>query len=312
MAIISSCYTVKEICEIFLISRQAYYQQQKRAVRERYQEEIVLQFVYEVRKRQTKIGGRKLYERLKPGFNDLEYSLGRDKFFKILRDNDLLIHRKRKYVTTTNSSHRFRVYKNLIKGLIVSRPGQVIVGDITYIETEEGFMYLALLTDVYCRRIIGYDISESLAVEGSIRSLKMAIKVIGDVKGMIHHSDRGVQYCCREYVRILKEKQISISMAEKGNPYENAIAERVNGILKIEFLLDQRYRSKTEAKQSSIEAIKIYNEERPHMSLGYLTPEEKYQEYQTMRLKENSREHELTTVGLRPPSVSSCSKGSRN
>jgi len=201
----------------------------------------------------------------------------------------------------------------LIKGLIVNRPGEVIVGDITYIDTEEGFMYLALLTDVYCRKIIGYDISESLTAEGSIRSLQMALKALktnGEVKGTIHHSDRGFQYCCYQYVKILKENEVRISMAEKGNPYENAIAERVNGILKIEFLLDQKFSTRQEAKYSTKEAIKIYNEERPHMSIGYLTPEEKFEKYQRKTIKKIFREHELTPVGLRPSSVNSCSNRS--
>jgi transposase InsO family protein len=310
LVIISSCYSVKQVCEIFGISRQAYYQQQQRVIREKYQEEIVLQFVYGIRKRQTKIGGRKLYERLKSEFIAIGFRLGRDRFFMILRENNLLIQRKKKYITTTNSSHRFRVYTNLIKGLVVKSPGEVIVGDITYIDTEEGFMYLALLTDIYCRKIIGYDISESLSVEGSIRSLQMAIetlKAIGEMKETIHHSDRGVQYCCYQYVKILKINKVRISMAEKGNPYENAIAERVNGILKIEFLLDQKFSTKQEAKYSTKEAIKIYNEERPHMSLDYLTPEEKFEKYQRERLKKIFIENELTPVGLRPPSVSSFS-----
>lgn len=260
----------------------------------------------------TKLGGRKLYSILNLEFEQLGFCLGRDKFFNILRNNDLLIQRKRKYVVTTNSNHSFRIYGNLIKEVIVSRPGEVLVGDITYISTKEGFMYLALLTDVYCRKIIGYDISDSLTVEGSIRALRMAIKVIGKAQGSIHHSDRGVQYCCHEYVKILKDNEIQISMAEKGNPYENAIAERLNGILKTEFLLDQRFPTKLDAKYSSVEAIKIYNRERPHMSLGNKTPEEKYREYELAEAQEIFRENELTPVGLRPPSVSSFSNSSRH
>lgn len=305
-------YTVKNISLIFGISRQAYYQQAKRIIKERYQEEIIIQLVCAKRKRMTKLGGRKLYSILNREFEQLGFCLGRDKFFNILRNNDLLIQRKRKYVVTTNSNHSFRIYGNLIKEVIVSRPGEVLVGDITYISTKEGFMYLALLTDVYCRKIIGYDISDSLTVEGSIRALRMAIKVIGKAQGSIHHSDRGVQYCCHEYVKILKDNEIQISMAEKGNPYENAIAERLNGILKTEFLLDQRFPTKLDAKYSSVEAIKIYNQERPHMSLGNKTPEEKYREYELAEVQENFSENELTPVGLRPPSVSSFSNSSRH
>lgn len=304
--------SIEKICLTFEISRQSYYQHEKRVIRERYQEEIVLQLVYSKRKRLVKLGGRKLYYALKIEFEGLGFRLGRDKFFNILRDNNLLVECRRKYVITTNSHHRFRIYTNLIKELVITRPGEVIVGDITYIKTGEGFMYLALLTDVYCRKIIGYDISDSLSVEGSIRALKMALKTIGNVQGTIHHSDRGIQYCCYEYVNILKDNKLKISMAEKGNPYENAIAERVNGILKIEFLLDQRFSTRVEAKYSSIEAINIYNEERPHLSLGYMTPEQKYQEYKQNSLTGILKEYELTSVGLRPPSVSSYSKRSRD
>jgi len=281
IVLIQAGYTIGNVCLFFGISRQAYYQQQKIFIRERYQEEIILQLVCSIRKKQTKAGGRKLYKILQGEFLELGFRLGRDKFFNILRNNNLLVECKKKYVITTNSHHRFRIYTNLIKELYVNRPGQVIVGDITYLRTEEGFVYLALLTDVYCRKIIGYDISESLSVEGSIRALRMALRSIGRLKCSIHHSDRGIQYCCDDYIKILKHNQIQISMAEKGNPYENAIAERVNGILKIEFLLDQKFRCKLDARYSSIEAIKIYNQERLHMSLGYKTPEAMYNDYET-------------------------------
>ena len=281
----NSSYTIKEVCINFEISRQSYYQYQKRVVTEIYEEEIIIQLICEKRKRLVKIGGRKLYKSLQPKLKELGFRVGRDRLFEIMRKNDLLIENKKKYVVTTNSSHRFRIYGNLIKGVEVSTPGEIMVGDITYIETYEGYMYLALLTDIYCRKIMGYDISESLSAEGSIRALKMALKNRINWKSCIHHSDRGIQYCCNDYIRILKENEIKISMAEKGNPYENAIAERVNGILKTEFLLDQRFRKKREARAFTIEAIKIYNDERPHMSLGYLTPEEKYQEYQQKVVK---------------------------
>ena len=193
-----------------------------------------------------------------------------------MRENGLLVDRKKKYVKTTNSEHRFRVYTNLIKEIKIVRINQVIVSDITYISTEEGYMYLALITEMYSRMIIGYDVSESLSIEGSLRALRQAIKKISQTEGMIHHSDRGIQYCSNDYTKLLKIRRIKISMAEKGNPYENAVAERVNGILKIEFLLDQRFRTKAEARRFVREAIKIYNEERPHMSIGYEIPAERY------------------------------------
>ena len=271
------CYRIEDICLVHGITRQSYYQWKKREIRQYYQEEIVLQLVHEKRKRQPKVGTRKLYYMLKNKFKDMGFIVGRDRLFKILENNGLLVKRKRKYAITTNSSHRFRIYTNLIKGMVALGPNQVIVGDITYIETEQGFVYLALLTDLYSRKIIGYDLSKSLSIEGSLRALAMVLKQVKQTEGMIHHSDRGVQYCCNAYTKKLKDKGVSISMAEKGNPYENAVAERVNGILKIEFLLDQRFKTMEQAKASVKESIQIYNEERPHMSLGYMTPSEKYQ-----------------------------------
>ena len=271
-------YNVEEICLVHGISRQSYYQWKKREIKENYEEEIVLQLVQEKRKRQTKVGGKKLYKMLRITFKEMEFRLGRDRLFNILRDNGLLVKRKRKYIRTTNSNHRFWVYENLIKEVKVDHPNQILVGDITYLQTEEGFLYLALLTDVYSRKIVGYDVGESLSIEGSLRALKMALSGVTKKKGMIHHSDRGIQYCSNDYTKLLQKNGIKISMAEKGNPYENAIAERVNGILKIEFLLEQRFRLKQEARESVKEAIKIYNEERLHMTIGYITPAEKYEE----------------------------------
>ncbi len=152
----------------------------------------------------------------------------------------------------------------------------MIVADITYIDTREGFIYLALLTDVFSRKIVGYDVSDSLAVEGSLRALKMALPEVADPKALIHHSDRGVQYCCYAYTDLLQLKGVRISMGEKGNPYENALAERVNGILKLEFLLDQVFPTKAIAREATRESIHIYNFERPHSSIGLRTPAQKF------------------------------------
>lgn len=232
----------------------------------------------EKRKRQPKIGGKKLHWMLKKDLEKLNYKVGRDKFFKILGENQLLIYRKRRYAKTTNSRHRFRVYNNLITNLEIERINQVFVCDITYLRREGGFIYLALVTDLYSRKIVGYSVSESLSTEISIAALKMALKGVLEPGRLIHHSDRGVQYCSGKYTEILKGKGIKISMGERGNPYENAVAERVNGILKEEFLLEQRFRTLREAKIAVKESIQIYNEERPHMSIEYKTPSEKYEE----------------------------------
>jgi putative transposase len=151
-----------------------------------------------------------------------------------------------------------------------------LVSDITYIRLKGGFSYLFLVTDIYSRKIVGYNLDTSLGVTGAIAAIKMAIKGVNTIEGIIHHSDRGIQYCSDNYVKLLKKKGIKISMGEAGNPYENAIAERVNGILKNEFYLNEIFTNYQDAKRATEEAIKIYNNLRPHMSIGYMTPSKKY------------------------------------
>jgi transposase InsO family protein len=221
------------------------------------------------------IGGRKLYWLLKDEIRANHVKVGRDKFFKILRLANLLIRRKKSYVRTTNSNHRFRKYDNLIKDLTVKRPDELYEGDITYINTEEGYCYLAHIEDHYSRKILGSNVSDSLSVEGVQNALRSAIRS-KELNGTIHHSDRGLQYCCNEYTKILTKHGMQISMSEKGNPYENAVAERINGILKYEFMLNQTFKTKAEAIKATNEAIETYNNLRPHMSIGYLTPNQMY------------------------------------
>lgn len=217
-----------------------------------------------------RLGGRKLLHKVRE--RDLKY--GRDKFFELLRENNLLVKRLRSYHQTTNSRHWLRKYPNLIKGIKSADVEQIWVSDITYLQTEEGFTYLSLITDSYSRKIVGYDLSESLKAEGAIRALKMAIKDRRTDNPTIHHSDRGLQYCSEEYQRLLKENSIISSMTENSDPYENALAERMNGILKTEFFLDIKFPSKELAEKAVKEVIEIYNTKRPHCSLKMKTPEE--------------------------------------
>lgn len=270
-------YTVDQLCGVHGVSRQAYYQHLQAEAILHYEEEIVIQLVQKIRYRQPRIGARKLLYLLQPDFDKAGFKLGRDCFFNMLRENEMLIKHKKKY-HTTDSNHPFRRYSNLIIGLDISRRDQVFVADITYLDTLEGFLYLALVTDVASRKIVGYDVSDSLSVEGSLRALKMGLSNVKDSSSLIHHSDRGVQYCCYIYTGLLNDHRVKISMGEKGNPYENAIAERVNGILKLEFLLDRVFLNKLIAKEATHEAIHIYNDERPHGSIGLLTPAQKYEE----------------------------------
>lgn len=267
---------LNQICKILGISRQGYYKGRSRKDRKLLQEDIILKLVRYQRIKLPMLGGKKLYKKLAPEFKKMGIELGRDKFFEILRRNSQLIRRKKRYTKTTNSSHRFRIYDNLIKDIKPTKPDQIYVSDITYIPSDEGFGYLPIITDLYSRKIVGYDFSDSLNFEGSIRALKMAISGKNNLSGMIHHSDRGIQYCSNIYTELLTKNGIRISMSEKGNPYENAVAERVNGILKEEFMLGQTFRTMSDARKAVKEAIESYNELRPHMSIDYMTPNQKY------------------------------------
>lgn len=198
--------------------------------------------------------------------------IGRDRLFWIMKKEGLLVKRKKSYLRTTNSRHRFRVHKNIIKAKEIISSNQVYVADITYLKTREGYCYLSLLTDKYSRKIVGYHLSRNLGVEGSLRALKMAIKGIDKSKDVIHHSDRGLQYCSNIYTKELNKNGIRISMTEENHVYENALAERVNGILKNELLIGSQYLEYSQVVKQVDEAIKIYNHERLHLSLNYKTP----------------------------------------
>jgi transposase InsO family protein len=220
-------------------------------------------------------GGKKLYWILKPELVGSEIKIGRDKFFDILRNRDLLVEHKRRYIRTTNSYHRFYTYKNLVRETVINKPNQVVVSDITYLRVKGmKFMYLFLITDAYSRKIVGWHLSKSLAIEGAIEALKMALKQCSVTSGLIHHSDRGIQYCSKDYIKLLQEYNARISMTEQNHCYENALAERVNGILKDEFLLDEEFENHKIALKAVEQAIKIYNKYRPHWSINLLTPEQ--------------------------------------
>lgn len=226
------------------------------------------------RKLLPQLGGRKLYFKLTKDLAQLDENIGRDKFFDILRNNELLIKRKKKYVSTTESHHRFHKHKSLIKGIAIDRPNRVYVSDITYIRLAGGgFVYLFLITDAFSRKIVGWHLSESLGIEGAIKALKMALKQCPDTAKLIHHSDRGIQYCSGDYTKLLIKNEVGISMTEQNHCYENSLAERVNGILKQEFLLDSEFRDQKITRRAVKQGISSYNELRPHLSLDYQTPE---------------------------------------
>jgi len=267
------------LCELFGKSRQAYYQQIKYNYKEALKTEILLQLVQKERKLMPRIGGRKLLYKIQPYLTD-ELYLGRDSFFDFLREHGLLIKKRRFRVKTTNSKHWLRKYPNLIRDFIPTGPHQLWVSDITYIETIDGFVYLSLITDAYSRKIIGWALGETLEAKHSVVALQMALKQLPRLTSNVyHHSDRGVQYCCEEYVRILKKNNFNISMTENGDPLENAIAERVNGILKDEWLNLIKFKTKQEVEIELRKIIHIYNTQRPHSSINMFTPEQAhYQE----------------------------------
>jgi len=253
-------------------SRQAYYQQKKQIEKESLQYGILINEVLEIRKTQKRLGCRKLIHKLDPFMDQHQIVIGRDAFFDLLSGHNLLVRkRKRRKPITTFSDHWMRKYPNLIEGFYPTAPNQLWVSDITYIVVGNGFAYLSLITDAYSRKIVGFYLSKDLSAEGCIRALEMALDNNPILGRLIHHSDRGSQYCCSDYVKILNDNFIKISMTQNGDPRENAIAERVNGILKDE-LLDKSHLNYKEAIRNVSIAISIYNHQRPHGSIDYLTP----------------------------------------
>jgi len=255
------------ICGLFGKSRQGY-------------SAIIIEKVQQIRATQKRVGTRKLQQMMSVSLQQQGISIGRDKLFDLLASNRLLIRqRKRRRPATTDSNHPFRKYPNLIKGLEVKYANQVWVSDITYLSlSATRFCYLSLITDVYSRKIVGYCLYPSLKKEGPLAALNMALQTRNSsvYYKTIHHSDRGLQYCSREYIALLGNNDIGISMTENGDPAENAIAERVNGILKSEFLLDRQFTSYKEANIAVQQAVQTYNLLRIHSSRNYLTPQQAY------------------------------------
>jgi putative transposase len=233
---------------------------------------MILKLIHKERRYQPKIGGKKLYKLLTEDLQQLNKAIGRDKFFDLLAKHGLLVKRKKKYVKTTQSWHYYHKYKNQLKQRHLWGAHQAYVSDITYLRTRKGFVYLFLQTDAYSRVITGWHLSDSLGIDGAIAALRMTLKQCPDPLKVIHHSDRGIQYCCKEYVGLLHEHKMTISMTEENHCYENAMAERVNGILKQEFLLDEEFADKASAFKAVKQAIATYNTRRPHWSLNLRTP----------------------------------------
>jgi len=263
-------------CRSFGVTRQAYYQHFWNAQALGIEQELVIKEVLAIRKDHKRLGTRKMLVKLDGFLHRHAIKMGRDALFDLLADHGLLVKRLRKYVHTTRSTHWLRKWPNLIKGMAINKPGQVWVSDITYFKTgKEGYVYITLITDAYSHKIMGHHLSTDLETASCIQALHMAVHNEGKVtKGLIHHSDRGVQYCSNAYVELLQEHGIAISMTENGDPLENAIAERINGILKQEYLDQWNLTTMAETVVALDRAVLLYNSDRPHNSIANHTPDE--------------------------------------
>ena len=262
-------------CCLLGITRQAYYQHFWNEEASSFEQELILAEVKRIRRLQPVIGGRKLYAMLQSFLLEHQIKMGRDALFDLLAAHQLLIRKKKRRVTTTQSFHWFRKHPNLIRNIIPLHKNHICVSDITYYKTTTGFVYISFITDAYSRKIVGYHVADTLEAIHTIRALEMALnQASGPLTDLIHHSDRGVQYCCADYVNLLQDKHIAISMTENGDPLENAIAERVNGIIKEEFLNHYSLKNQSEVMKILNQSVTTYNTIRPHMSCSMLTPED--------------------------------------
>lgn len=262
--------TIQGLCRLEGISRQGYYRGRRRRQRQALAAETILEAVREQRRVQPRVGTRKLQHLLARG----GVQVGRDRLFELLREHQLLVERKRGKVRTTYHNPALPVYRNLLYALEPTRPHQVWVSDLTYVDTDEGFVFLFLITDLYSRRIVGWNAGAEAQAGESVKALRQALASLPAGRWPIHHSDRGSQYCCHEYVAVLQARGLSISMTEQNHCYENCYAERVNGILKNEFNLDHTFRNRAQARTAIAQAIHTYNTRRPHCSLELRTPDE--------------------------------------
>lgn len=296
-------------CRLLGVTRQAHYQHGWQAQASSVEHELVLQRVHAIRRAHKRMGGRKLHELLEPFLLEHSIKMGRDALFDLLADHRLLVKRLRTRVITTRSSHWLRKWPNLIKGMTPARTGQIWVSDITYLHTRtEGVVYITLITDAYSHRIMGYHLAADLEAVSSLEALRMAIAHAAVPEGLIHHSDRGVQYCSHKYVELLQQHGIRISMTENGDPLENAVAERLNGIIKQEYLDLGRVDTVEEARMELDRTVALYNTQRPHASISMFTPDEvhhgslsvarTWKNYYPKRSTVNPGQDEPTTVNL--------------
>jgi putative transposase len=258
------------------LTRQAYYQHYINVEEMTIEHDLIIQEVVEIRKNHKKMGTRKLYEKLQFFMVEHRIKMGRDALFDLLNSHQLLVKKRKRKISTTMSYHRFHKYPNLIRNFVPTAPNQLWVSDITYWKLVDKHAYISFITDVYSHKIVGYQVAETLEAIESIQALQMAFLALDGAEchlsTLTHHSDRGVQYCSHDYVKLLKEKQVKISMTENGDPLENAVAERINGIIKGEYLENYDITNIIDAKELLKNVVILYNNDRPHMSIGNLTP----------------------------------------
>lgn len=260
------------LCKRVDMTRQNYYAVRHLRQRREVDEGMIVELVKRERRMQPRLGGRKLLHLLRPELTEAGVEVGRDRFFEVLAEAELLVLPKRGTPRTTNSRHSLPVFSNLLAGKELKGSNEAWVSDLTYIRTDEGMLYAALITDAYSRKIVGAHISDSLEAEGCLRALDQALGELPVGKNPIHHSDRGCQYCCHEYVERLQARGLPISMTQIMHCYENAQAERINGILKQEYEMDRTFRTKGQAKAAFEQAVWLYNHRRPHLGLNYRFP----------------------------------------
>lgn len=273
------------MCGLFGYSKQAFYKQISSQKKKSIKTSKIKSMVLEQRAIMPRLGTRKLHYILKGKLKEEGLSIGRDRLFDLLRSEDLLISRRKSYTKTTNSRHWMKKYPNIVKDIDITRPEQLWVADITYILTKGKPLYLHLITDAYSKQIMGAELSHSLSTDSTIKALRSALnKRRYPEQELIHHSDRGLQYCSAAYIKILNKHDIKISMTENSDPYENAIAERINGILKDEFGLGGIQDNAPGIRPWVKQSVDIYNELRPHLSCQMLTPIQMH-EQNTIKLK---------------------------
>ena len=252
--------------------RQNFYRVKRRRSQAAVDEELIVNLVRRERQLQPRIGGRKLRVLIRKELQRAGVSIGRDRFFEVLRRHDLLIPRPTRRARTTESRHSFAIYGNLLKDLVVTAPHQAWVCDLTYIRTEQGFLYLSHIMDAFSRKVVGYDIGDTLEASGCLNALRQALRQLPEGSHPVHHSDRGIQYCCHEYVGVLQARKLRISMTEENHCYENAMSERLNGTIKEEYELGGCLRTKADGVRAVKQAVWLYNNRRPHLSLDYQIP----------------------------------------